>query len=436
MKLQKQCRFQGREYAFLSDDSREIDAQTLFVQTKTNALFTPSNTPFIAAKDLPHIFSQIPKIIGITGTNGKTTTAAIIAWLLSSLGHSCALLGTRGMFIGDRQIKPKGLTTPCVLELYADIALASECEFLVMEVSSHAIEQERIAGLSFIAKVLTNITSDHLDYHKTQEEYIRVKNSFFADECLKIINADEKKASYNPLHAFSYSITNPSDLQAKTYTLDSGISAMCLFRQDANHTQEIPIYTKNLYGKHNLYNILAALLCVHKILDINPTKIIPLLKGFSGVRGRMEIVHTNPLIVVDFAHTQDGMLQIFESFKGRNIAVVFGAGGDRDKSKRPKMGACAYQYAQKIYITSDNPRNEEPQSIIDDILEGIPDSAHKAIYTDIDREVAIKKAINELRDDEVLLVLGKGDEIYQIFKDKTNHFDDKEMILKALESKL
>lgn len=519
MKIKKHLVFEGKTYEFLSDDSRELDSNTLFVRTKRNAAFMPvadtradsaklapessiapessaapksTSIPFIDAHDLARYFAPLPRIIGITGTNGKTTTAALIYSLLLDLGHSCALLGTRGAFKDEVRIRKKGLTTPGVLELYAILDEVRGCEFLVMEVSSHAIDQERCAGIDFYAKVLTNITSDHLDYHKTIDEYVRVKNSFFADDALKIINADEPKARYNHANAHTYGIERAANLKVDAYSLDSGIYAHVSYADagyaGASHTgvgyveglagraeagagvgaashtaeREQSVIEAKLYGKHNLYNILAALLCVKEAckkragecgesessLDSgfsdssargksapkapHIADIAQELLNFGGVEGRMEIISEEPLIIVDFAHTHDGMEKIFESFKARDVAVVFGAGGDRDATKRPKMGACAYQYARKLYITSDNPRSEDPQKIIDEILAGLPKERKKRVVCDTDRRAMIARAVAELESNEVLLILGKGDEKYQIIGDEKHHFDDKEETLKAL----
>lgn len=439
MKLAKPCVYAGVQYSHLSDDSREIDSSTLFVRTLTNAPFTP-NHPSIEASELAGIFAPLPKIIGITGTNGKTTTAALIYSLLLDCGYSCALIGTRGVFANDKQLRPKGLTTPCALELYEIFAMVGECEFVVMEVSSHAIVQERIAGISFHTKILTNITSDHLDYHKTQAEYIRVKNSFFSDECCKIINADEPKAQYNRQNAHTYAIESNANLKPNAYSLDQAITAHLSYTPNgasrSSKDIEQAIIQAPLYGKHNLYNILAALLCVRLIAQKPLESCAEFLENFGGVEGRMEVVSKDPLIIVDFAHTHDGVEAIFESFKGKNIAVVFGAGGDRDPSKRPKMGAVAYKYAKRIYITSDNPRSEKPESIIEAIRQGMPLDSKTPIICEVDRAKAICQAVSELEDDWVLLVLGKGDETYQIIGSESRHFDDREEIRKALKARI
>ena len=375
------------------------------------------------------------RIVGITGTNGKTTTAAIIYSILLDLGYKVALLGTRGFFMNDKPIKPKGLTTPSLLELYDDLCMAAQegSDFFIMEVSSHAIEQERIAGLEFALKILTNITSDHLDYHQSIEEYRRIKNHFFEGKggSFKLLNADEPHAHCEDREAFYYGVEKKGHLSVSAYALESGIDAHISWKfKDCLEHSTIEAH---LYGKHNLYNVLAALGAVKILTDKPLESICAPLGHFGGVSGRMEVVQTKPLVIVDFAHTYDGMRQIFESFRHRKIAVVFGAGGDRDKSKRPKMGACAQSFAHKIYITSDNPRTESPKDIIDDILSGMKPS--ERVFVESDRKKAIHRALDELRDDEVLLILGKGDEDYQIIGTQKTHFDDREVVRAYFENK-
>lgn len=300
-----------------------------------------------------------------------------------------------------------------------------------MEVSSHAIVQNRIEGLHFDLRILTNITSDHLDYHKTLENYISVKNSFFSNPAdLKLINKDEPNAHYILEKAITYGIESPATLNAKAYSLQEGITAQIAYGKE-EATMEC-----TLFGKHNLYNALAAIGAVKLLENVPLNEICKRLENFGGVLGRMQVVHQTPLIIVDFAHTEDGMEKIFQSFLHRKIAVVFGAGGDRDKLKRPKMGLCAAKYAQKLYITSDNPRSEIPIQIMQEILSGIPQDLRnrREILLEESRAKAIRIAIQNLKNDEVLLILGKGDETYQIIGNKTLHFDDCEEVQKALES--
>lgn len=416
-----------------SDDSREVlehKDSIVFVKTKLNERFVDEvskiGAKIVTPLELKSHFAKMPKIIGITGTNGKTTTACCIYSILLSLGFRCALLGTRGFFINDRQIAPKGLTTPTLLELYNDIniAIQNECEYFVMEVSSHSIVQERIAGIDFSLKILTNITADHLDFHKSIEEYIRVKNSFFSDESTKLINKDCVNAKFNVINAFTYGIENNANLTTNAYGLKDSINAHIVWNDFRDKIKEEGFVNSNLVGRYNLYNILAAIAAV-KILNqnINLSDIASTLSEFGGVAGRMEVVHTNPLVIVDFAHTADGMKNIFEAFIGRKIKVVFGAGGDRDTTKRSQMGEIANIFASKIYLTSDNPRTEDKDKIINDILNGIDDKSKVTI--EADRAKAIFLALSELNGDEILLILGKGDETYQIIGENKIPFSDK-----------
>lgn len=446
MIIEKNINHNGKIFKILTDDTRVWDSadkvireEILLVRSKQNAAFIPSDFPqnnLIESYNLSKVLldsipGKNPRIVGITGTNGKTTTAAIIYSLLLDLGYKVALLGTRGFFINDKTIKPKGLTTPSVLELYENLSMAKseQCDFFVMEVSSHAIIQERIAGLNFELKILSNITSDHLDYHKSVEEYRRVKNSFFEGEGLKLINADEKYAICKDVGAFYYGVEKKGHLSVGAYALESGIDAHIAWRDNKKCSQESCALQTYLYGKHNLYNALAGIAAV-KILTNKPlSDIAKAMENFAGVSGRMEVVHTKPLVIVDFAHTYDGMKQIFESFRHQKIAVVFGAGGDRDKSKRPKMGSCAFEYADKLYITSDNPRSENPAEILRDIANGLPkDYGAKFVVMEIDRKKAIVQALSDLQENEVLLILGKGDEDYQIIGENKIHFDDREVV--------
>ena len=439
MRITKNISYRKRDFSAITDDTSCLDSHTLFVLSKQNARYFAAlnpKPPHIHAQNLREIFALPQCIIGITGTNGKTTTATIIYESLRALGFSAALLGTRGLFVNGVETKPKGLTTPSVLELYENFELAKECAYFVMEVSSHAIVQERIAGVEFGLKILSNITSDHLDFHKSLQEYIRVKNSFFACSTPKLINADEINARYNPANAYTYGLQSHANMRALCYELGNGISAQVEWSggkngdEDAREITESTHLQTKLFGKHNLYNALAALsalkLLTHKSLD----SLAQAIARFEGVSGRMEILSHKPLIIVDFAHTHDGMEQIFQSFPGRKIVALFGAGGDRDVSKRPKMGAMADKYAHRIYLTSDNPRSENPDSIITQIAHGVSDTSKLIIESS--RQKALELAIKDLRDDEVLLVLGKGDETYQIIGEQTLPFDDREIIRSLL----
>lgn len=419
-------------YKYVSENSQECDAQTAFVLTTQNEKYLQSAKDngahsIIKAEEIAPLFGvDRIKIIGITGTNGKTTTAAAIYSILLDLGHRVAMQGTRGFYMNDDIVEGKSLTTPSVLNTYRHIyqAVMAGCEYFVMEVSSHAIAQKRIEGLPFALKILTNITQDHLDYHHSIEEYIAVKNSFFADESMKLINKDESRAEFNFKNANSYGIENPATYRVIAYTMNDGISAVM------QNFQAIHTFSTALYGFFNLYNMTAAVAAVHLLSDHTLEEIAEVTENFAGVSGRMEKVSEDPLVIVDFAHTPDGMQQILNSLKEKELLVVFGAGGDRDRSKRPIMGRVAASFAKKVYVTSDNPRTEDPDAIIEDIVEGIDEK--EKVYINPNRKEAIKQAIDDQVGDEVILILGKGDEAYQIIYDQQFPFDDREVVRELL----
>ncbi|KFL33499.1 MULTISPECIES: UDP-N-acetylmuramoyl-L-alanyl-D-glutamate--2,6-diaminopimelate ligase [unclassified Sulfurospirillum] len=416
-------------FLHVTDNSNECDASSIFVLTKLNAMYEQSArdhgcTHIISPKaclDLLGIRDAI-KIIGITGTNGKTTTAAAIYSILLDLGKKVGLQGTRGCFINDHRIEEKSLTTPPILQTIHNLKLAVDagCEYFVMEVSSHAIVQNRIDGLPFALKILTNVTQDHLDFHKTIDEYIAVKSRFFDDESVKLINKDESKIRFNRTNAMTYGIEHPATYKILAYSLKEGISA-AVAKIDKVYEFESP-----LHGFFNLYNILAAISAVDMLGVASMEAICEAVEHFGGVEGRMEVVSHDPLVIVDFAHTPDGMEKVLDSMKERDLVVVFGAGGDRDRTKRPKMGAMAQRYAKKIVVTSDNPRSEDPHSIIAEILTGM--SPSESLHVEVDRHKAIEKALRMQASDEVLLILGKGDETYQEIQGKKYPFDDRSVV--------
>jgi UDP-N-acetylmuramoyl-L-alanyl-D-glutamate--2,6-diaminopimelate ligase len=420
-------------FLHVTDNSNECDASSIFLVTDQNRAYEEQAIrngckKTISAKEcleLLGITDQI-KIIGITGTNGKTTTAAAIYSILLDLGEKAGLQGTRGCFINDCRIEEKSLTTPPILQTIQNLkhALDAGCQYFVMEVSSHAIVQNRIDGLSFALKILTNITQDHLDFHKTIDEYVAVKSRFFEDESLKLINKDESKIRFNRTNALSYGIEHPATYKVLAYSLKEGISAAVA------KIDKVYDFTSSLHGFFNLYNLLAAISAVDMLQVASMERICEAVEHFGGVEGRMEVVSTEPLVIVDFAHTPDGMEKVLDSMKDRDLIVVFGAGGDRDRSKRPKMGAMAQRYAKKIVVTSDNPRSEEPQSIIDEILTGM--QANENVHVEADREKAIRQALQWQKGNEVIMILGKGDETYQEIKGEKHPFDDRQIVKSLL----
>ncbi|WP_345969968.1 UDP-N-acetylmuramoyl-L-alanyl-D-glutamate--2,6-diaminopimelate ligase [Sulfurimonas sp. HSL1-6] len=419
-------------FRYVTENSAECDAETAFVLTGLNRRYLDDAKArgahsIISPSDVAPLFGlDRINVIGITGTNGKTTTASAIYSILLDLGHKAAMQGTRGFFMNDTVVEGKSLTTPTLLETYRHIyqAVAAGCEYFVMEVSSHAIVQARAEGIDFALKILTNITQDHLDYHETLEEYVRVKNSFFADEGKKLINKDEVKADFNIKNAFTYGAENPATYKVVAYSLNDGISAV------VQHFGKIHTFHSPMHGFFNVYNLTAAVAAVHLVTGDDLEAVCDAVGGFAGVSGRMEVVSESPLVIVDFAHTPDGMAQVLNALKEKEMLVVFGAGGDRDRSKRPLMGRVAENLAKKVFVTSDNPRSEDPDAIIADILGGMT-YPEKAVV-EPNRKAAIAMALSARSGDEVVVVLGKGDEQYQIIYDKQFPFDDREVIRSLL----
>ncbi len=434
MKLLK-IELPNQPYKYVTENSQECDSQTAFVITTQNEKYLQNAEDnnahsIIKIEDIAKLFGiDKIKIIGITGTNGKTTTASAIYSFLLDLGYKVAMQGTRGLFMNDEVVEGKTLTTPSVLNTYKHIyqAVDAGCEFFIMEVSSHAIVQKRVEGLDFELKILTNITQDHLDYHKTIEEYTAVKNSFFKDDGKKLINKDEPRADFNFKNAYTYGIENPATYRLMAYSLNNASSGII------QHFQDIVPFTAALHGFFNLYNLMAAVGAVHLVTGLKLEEIAATMDNFAGVSGRMEQVCQVPNVIVDFAHTPDGMQQVLNALKEKELLVVFGAGGDRDVSKRPMMGRVAASLAKRVYITSDNPRNEDPDAIVNDILSGIEDQTN--VIVELNRRKAIEMALDEQGDEEVVVILGKGDESHQIIYGERFPFDDREVVRELLNLK-
>jgi len=414
-----------------TDNTKELEESSIFVVSKQNEKYKniaiKNGFKTILDKELKnYLYMSLIKVIGITGTNGKTTTATTIYNILLKLGYKVALQGTRGFFINDKQDKEYSLTTPVQLENFAHIqkAIQNSCEFFIMEVSSHAIEQKRVEGIEFALKIHTNITRDHLDYHKTLKEYIRIKNLFLSDESKKLVNIDDKVMKYNPKNSFTYSLNNISDYKIDKYELEKEMKV------EFKYQNKTYIFCSKMMGVFNTYNLMASIGAVHILTKRNLEEICKTLENLGSVSGRVEVVSLEPLIIVDFAHTPDGMEEVLKSFPNKDIICLFGAGGNRDATKRPLMGEVAQKYSKHIVVTSDNPRFEEPKAIIEDILKGISDKSN--VIVEENRARALKKAIKKASKHSVVLVLGKGDEATQIIGDKKLPFSDKEEILKIL----
>jgi UDP-N-acetylmuramoyl-L-alanyl-D-glutamate--2,6-diaminopimelate ligase len=368
-------------------------------------------------------------LIGITGTNGKTTTSYLIKHLIESLYLPCGLIGTVDWFTGKDRQTPN-YTTPDLLTNYQlfDQMVKNGCGSAVMEVSSQAIDQRRVEGIEFDIAVFTNLTQDHLDYHKSMEVYAEAKAKLFkslSSEKLAVVNVDNAWSSFLlqgcQAKTLSYGIDKAADVRATDVELsDKGI------RFKVNYEGKTAIFSSSLIGRFNVYNYLAAI-SVGLGLGISFEK-MEVLQSFKTVRGRLERVqHPGGLnIFVDYAHTDDALENVLNTLqeirKGR-IITIFGCGGNRDTGKRPKMGRIAEQFSDIAIVTSDNPRNENPEQIIQEILAGFSDASKP--YVIPDRREAIRKAIQLATPEDVILIAGKGHETTQIFAHETIHFDDR-----------
>jgi UDP-N-acetylmuramoyl-L-alanyl-D-glutamate--2,6-diaminopimelate ligase len=380
------------------------------------------------------------KLVGVTGTNGKTTTTTLLFNLYTKLGFHCGLLSTVVNRIGDREI-PSTHTTPDPVALNALLAEMVEdgCSHCFMEVSSHAVHQFRIEGLHFTGAVFTNITHDHLDYHKTFAEYLRVKKSFFdglEKGTFALVNTDDKNGMVmlqnTKAHKYTYALKTQADYKAKV--IENQFSGLVL------NLNGIELWTR-LIGDFNAYNLLAVY-GVSQLLGENSTEVLTALSTLESVEGRFQYVQspTGITTIVDYAHTPDALenvLKTIENIRTKNETVftVVGCGGDRDKEKRPKMAAIACEMSDKVIITSDNPRSEDPNMIIDEMMAGVGGEHFKKTLSIVDREQAIKTAISMAEPGDIILIAGKGHEKYQEIKGVKHDFDDMQ-ITKDLLKKL
>lgn len=377
------------------------------------------------------------KLIGVTGTKGKTTTTYYIKSILDNAGYKSGLIGTNKNIVGSK-IYPTKLTTPesnVINELMNEM-IKEGCEYCVMEVSSHSLDLKRVYGLDFDAAVFTNITSDHLDYHINFENYLTAKKILFdelKDDAVAIVNKDDKSwkelTKSSKANIAGYAVDNNSELKIKNIEYDLSGTSFEIEYENKSYS----INTK-LIGMFNAYNATAAFgACVK--LGINANVVIDGIKNTPQVPGRFEVVGTgNKKVIVDYSHTADSLEKALQAVhhivkNERPIYTVFGCGGDRDKTKRPVMGRIANELSDKVIITSDNPRTENPLLIIEDILKGVNGNKH---IVQADREAAIKTAIQNSEDNAVILIAGKGHEDYQEINGVRSHFSDKEVAEKYL----
>ena len=373
------------------------------------------------------------KLVGVTGTNGKTTIATLLYNMFRKFGHKCGLLSTVCNYIEGEAI-PADHTTPDPIELNRLLAqmVDAGCDYAFMECSSHAIAQKRIGGLKFAGGLFTNLTRDHLDYHKTVENYRNAKKAFFDGldkDAFAITNADDKNGQYmvqnTKAQVKTYSIRSMADFKAKI--IECHFEGMYL---DING-KEVGV---QFIGKFNVSNLLAVYGAAI-MLGKKPEDILVILSTLKSVSGRLEPIHSPEgyTAIVDYAHTPDALENVLNTInevlngKGKVITVC-GAGGNRDKGKRPIMAQTAAKLSDKVIITSDNPRFEEPQDIINDMLAGLDNKQMKKEVSIVDRKEAIRTACMMAEKGDVILIAGKGHEDYQEIKGVKHHFDDREIV--------
>ncbi len=377
-------------------------------------------------------------LVGVTGTNGKTTTATLLYRLFTSMGYACGLISTIANYVGEKRYHTEH-TTPDPLELNALLAqMVNEgCAYCFMEVSSHAVSQNRIAGLTFKGGIFSNLTHDHLDYHKTFDNYRDSKKAFFdglPKDAFALVNIDDANGEVMvqncKAHIYRYSCKKMADFKCRL--LEETMDGMQLV------IDGVQVWTRFI-GAHNAYNLLAVY-STAILLGADKDETLTRLSAMKAVDGRLEYIKggDNITAVVDYAHTPDALENVLKTLKaaacGEYLICVFGCGGDRDKTKRPEMGQIAAKYADRVVVTSDNPRTEQPEDIINDIKAGMDTAARAKSVFITDRAEAIRSAILFAPAGAVILVAGKGHEDYQIIGTVKHHFDDKEVIAGVFDS--
>lgn len=410
--------------------------------------YWPVHEPRKAAAVLAHALAGFPSrgmtVVGVTGTNGKSSTVYLTQSILQGAGISTAKFGTLGYEIAG-EVLPALHTTPFGEELAAIFARAKKAgiSHVVMEVSSHALEQERVAGITFRAAAFTNLTQDHLDYHRDMESYRQAKLRLFerlsGAEAFAVVNVDDPSAEYflrvSPVRSLTYG--KKGDCRAEQVRMDiRGARFELITPWGAVNA------AMRLVGQHNVSNALCAA-AIASGLEIDLEQIAAGLESLTSVPGRFEAIHAGQdfYVIVDYAHTEDGLRNVLEAARtmcqGR-VIIVFGCGGDRDRGKRPKMGAVAARLSDLAILTSDNPRTEDPHRILLDVEVGLQREGKRKDedYLVIEnREEAIRRGISTARSGDLVMIAGKGHENYQILGDRRIHFDDREVARAALEGR-
>lgn len=412
----------------------QLNDDVAFIQVANSA----EAAGFMANQFFGNVSVQM-RVIGVTGTNGKTTIATLLFKLFSALGYRCGLVSTVDYHIADKVV-PSTHTTPDVISLNSLLKQMYDagCTYVFMECSSHAIHQHRITGIHFVGGLFSNITHDHLDYHNTFDEYIRVKKSFFdglGSDAFAISNKDDKRGEVMLQNTKAkkqyYSIKNLAEFKGKI--LENGLTGL----QMMVNNEEVHF---RLIGEFNAYNLLAVFGAA-VLLGENKQKVLQVLSGLTGAEGRFDyIISPKELIlgIVDYAHTPDALENVLATIKklrrGHELIItVVGCGGDRDKTKRPIMGEVACELSDKVIFTSDNPRTEDPLEILGDMEYGLSSASRRKFISIADRKEAIKTAVSLAGNEDIILVAGKGHEKYQDIKGVKYEFDDKKVLQQLFE---
>ena len=378
--------------------------------------------------------SEKLKVVGVTGTNGKTSVTSLLHNLFKGMGYKVGLISTVEILIDDQHIDAS-MTTPDAYALhdYFNQMHSAGCSHVFMEVSSHAIDQHRVDYVDFDIAVFTNITHDHLDYHGTFKNYIKAKKGLFdklKSDALAIINVDDVNGLVMLQNSISrsklFSVNSLSDCKAKI--ISSGADGMCISINDRQ-------FFTRLVGRFNVYNLLAAFAVAEELLDLDEIVLLEHLSSIKTPKGRMELIYSKPYVLVDYAHTPDALDNVLSTISydySDKLIVVIGCGGDRDKAKRPIMAKVAVRYADRVILTSDNPRSEDPIAIINDMLTGVEGENLSKIMTIVDRRLAIRTSIEIADKNDVILIAGKGHEEYQEISGVKYHFSDQEEVRKIL----
>lgn len=435
----------GHQYiqTAINNGASVIICEQLPAERKESIVYVQVENSAAAAGQMAHNFYGQPssrlKLIGVTGTNGKTTIATLLFKLFMGLGYRCGLISTVQNQIGTKII-PATHTTPDAISLNALLKdmLDEGCTHVFMETSSHAVHQHRIAGLEYAGGIFSNITHDHLDYHKTFDEYIRVKKQFFdglPSSAFAISNADDKRGPVmlqnTAAKKYYYSLKTTADFKGKI--LENSLSGLVMIIND----QEVHF---RMIGEFNAYNLLAVFgtaIC----LGEEKNEVLTLLSEMHGAEGRFDYIISRlekVIGIVDYAHTPDALVNVLSTIhklrKGHEqIITVVGCGGDRDKTKRPIMAEAACEFSTKVILTSDNPRSEDPADILHDMEAGLKTADKKKAISIIDRKEAIKTAISLSKPEDIILVAGKGHEKYQEIKGVKYPFDDKQVLKEMFE---